>query len=259
MQKTLRVPVRPLIDDLAPMSSLRVEYENGSPAFLKQIDWLNAHGFTYIRRTRGDGDCFYRSFGFTYVERLLQSPDRELAVSRSLKSLQSTNQKLESAGIQALVFEDFLDVFTSLIEGIVKPGNEGGTLNAEGLLKAFQSDEGRLISNATVMYLRLLTSAQILLDRDFFQSFVVHPDTKEPMDVDSFCANFVQALGKEADNVEMNALCSALELNLDVAYLNGGRTGVVDFIEFRSDANPEADPLMLLYRPGHYDILVRAS
>lgn len=54
------VPPRPLIDEIVPMSNLREEYENGSAAFVNQIDWLTARGYDSVRRTRGDGDCFYR-------------------------------------------------------------------------------------------------------------------------------------------------------------------------------------------------------
>ena len=88
------------------------------------------------------------------------------------------------------------------------------------------------------------------------------------MDVDSYCANIVQAMGKEAgesyivyhdgrpfnlvffqDNVEIEALSRALQLNIDVAYLNGGRgETVIDFIKFRYDPSPETPPLILLYR-----------
>ena len=45
----------PLISPLAPMLTLRAEYENGSQFFVKQIDWLMAQGWLGIRRTRGDG------------------------------------------------------------------------------------------------------------------------------------------------------------------------------------------------------------
>ena len=92
------------------------------------------------------------------------------------------------------------------------------------------------------------------------------------MDVDSYCANIVQTMGKEAgelftgyrnlqilqpyffqDNVEIEALSRALQLNIDVAYLNGGRgDGVIDFIKFRHDLSPEAPPLILLYRYVHF-------
>jgi ubiquitin thioesterase protein OTUB1 len=51
---------KPAIAELAPLSALRAEYENGSGSFIKQIDFLKAQGYEGIRRSRGDGDCFYR-------------------------------------------------------------------------------------------------------------------------------------------------------------------------------------------------------
>ena len=50
----------PLISELAPLSTLRAEYEEGSDSFLKQFDFLKEQGWEGIRRSRGDGDCFYR-------------------------------------------------------------------------------------------------------------------------------------------------------------------------------------------------------
>ncbi|KAF8961630.1 peptidase C65 Otubain-domain-containing protein [Flammula alnicola] len=248
------VPSRPLIDAIAPMTTLRSEYENGSASFLKQIDWLISRGFEQVRRTRGDGDCFYRSLGFAYVDSLIHSPERDFAVASSLSILESTKDTLDKAGIEKLVYEDFYDDFTSLIQGIVKPSADGLTLTSDRLLEAFQAPE---LSNSIVIYLRFLTSAQIRLNREAYEGFLVHPDTKDLMDVDSFCANVVQAMGKEADNVEIDALCKALQLNVDVAYLNGVREDGVDFIKFRNDSNEGAVPLVLLYRPGHYDVLVQ--
>jgi len=250
------VPARPLIDAVAPMSTLRSEYENGSSSFLKQIDWLTKHGFDRVQRTRGDGDCFYRSLGFAYIESLINSPEQDFAVASSLSVLSGTKETLDNAGIEKLVYEDFYDDLISLIENVAKPGEDGLILNSERLLKSFQAPE---VSNSIVIYLRFLTSAQIRLNREAYEGFLVHPDTKNPMDVDSFCANVVQAMGKEADNVEIEALCRALQLNVDVAYLNGVRGDGVDFIKFRNDSNNNAAPLVLLYRPGHYDILVKHS
>jgi len=248
------LPQRPLMDALSPMSALRSEYENGSAIFLKQIDWLIANGYDSIRRTRGDGDCFYRSLGFAYVESLLRSTDREFSVAGSSSLLSSINETLHSAGIEKLVYEDFYEEFSFLIENIIKPNSQGMTLTVDRLLDAFQNPE---VSNSAVIYLRFLTSAQIRLNRESYEGFLVHPDTRDIMDVDSYCANVVQAMGKEADNVEIEALSRALQLNIDVAYVNGVREdGMTDFIKFRYGSS-EAPPLTLLYRPGHYDILVQ--
>ncbi|PPQ74522.1 hypothetical protein CVT25_004428, partial [Psilocybe cyanescens] len=262
------LPSRPLIDAIAPMSTLRSEYENGSLSFLKQIDWLTDHGFDRVRRTRDVIAPFSEfhiapililrialsALGFAYIDSLINSAERDFSVASSLSVLSGTKETLDSAGIEKLVYEDFYDDFSSLIESIIKPGVDGLTLSSDGLLKSFQTPE---ISNSVVIYLRFLTSAQIRLNREDYEGFLVHPDTKDFMDVDSFCANVVQAMGKEADNVEIQALCRALQLNVDLAYLNGVREDGVDFIKFRYDSSENAPPLILLYRPGHYDILIK--
>ena len=51
---------RPLMSDVLPLAVLRAEYENGKQTFVNQIDSLKKKGFSGLRRTRGDGDCFYR-------------------------------------------------------------------------------------------------------------------------------------------------------------------------------------------------------
>jgi len=56
----------------------------------------------------------------------------------------------------------------------------------------------------------------------------------------------------DTDNVEIEALCRALQLNIDLAYLNGVRGDAVDFIKFRHDLNPDAPPVVLLYRYVFY-------
>ncbi|KAG6868650.1 hypothetical protein C0993_012455 [Termitomyces sp. T159_Od127] len=42
---------RPLVDVVVQISELRDEYKN--PAFIEQINWLEAHGYHSIRRIRG--------------------------------------------------------------------------------------------------------------------------------------------------------------------------------------------------------------
>ncbi|KAF9048051.1 cysteine proteinase [Hymenopellis radicata] len=247
---------RPLIDEIAPISALRAEYENGNPSFLKQIDWLAEKGYHYIRRTKGDGDCFYRSVAFAYVERVMSSFDPLKAAESSIKTLKSTMPMLENVGFQKLVFEDFYDVLESMITNVVTPDPiTNKTLNASGLVEAFQSPE---VSNSIVVYLRLLTSAQIRMDPDTYAPFLFHPELGEQMEVRDFCESFVEAVSKEADHVQMTALSRALEINVNVAYLDGRNpNGQVDFVEFRNPPDSMDTPITLLYRPGHYDILLK--
>ncbi|KAF8064178.1 cysteine proteinase [Lyophyllum atratum] len=245
------VPDRPLIDELAPISELRAEYENGAPSFVQQIDWLERKGHHSIRRTRGDGDCFYRSAAFAFVECLIHSPNRDVSVPRALATLESTLPMLEEVGFQRLVYEDFYETLAALIRHVLED-EDGMKLTPVRLVQEFQTPE---ISNSIVVYLRLVTSAQIRLAPDDFEAVLFHPETGEHMDTRLFCEHFVEAGGKEADHVQMTALCRALHLNIDVAYLDGRRSEAVDFVPIRT-VDDETKPLVLLYRPGHYDILV---
>ncbi|KDQ54548.1 hypothetical protein JAAARDRAFT_397855 [Jaapia argillacea MUCL 33604] len=254
------VPDRPLIDQLKHIAVLRSEYEHGTPAFLQQIDYLRSQGYNGIRRTRGDGDCFYRSLAFAFVERLMNSEEEELefSVMSAISTLESVLPMLEAAGFQKLVYEDFYETFVSIIKQIVEPDRlDHSNLTPALLLEAFQSPE---VSNSVVVFLRLLTSAQIRTDPDSYADFLFNPELGEPMAPREFCESFVEAVGKEADHVQMTALSRALNVNFSVAYLDGrSKDGTVDFVQFDSGNDYGSEPMVLLYRPGHYDILERRS
>ncbi|KAL5478881.1 hypothetical protein ACEPAI_2158 [Sanghuangporus weigelae] len=247
---------RPLITEVFPLEALREEYENGSGTFVQQIDYLKGLGFTGIRRTRGDGDCFYRSLAFAWIERLIHSPKQTLDVAKAHSLLDSTLLILKAAGFQEMVFEDFYDVLISLVRQIVVPEPNGSILTTDILLEAFQDAE---VSNCIVVFLRLLTSAVIRTDPDSYAPFLFHPETSVQVQPQEFCERFVEACGKEADHVQITALTKILKLNIEVAYLDGhGADGSVNFVQFHN-VPPEDfdDPPVLLYRPGHYDILER--
>jgi ubiquitin thioesterase protein OTUB1 len=133
-------------------------------------------------------------------------------------------------------------------------------------------------SNAIVVFLRLLTSAQIRKSVEDYAPFLFHPDHGEPVEPEYFCQHFVEAVDKEADHVQIMALARALQVNVDVAYLDGHDAGGnVNFVNFENADGLAlgGEPLTLLYRyvvssremlynadaltavtrPGHYDIL----
>ena len=84
------------------------------------------------------------ALAFAYIESFVTSPDIEFAVATSLSMLESTKEKLEKAGIQQLVYEDFYDEFVLLIRRMVDP-NLDTKKKKSVLLTAFQSLAG--ISN----------------------------------------------------------------------------------------------------------------
>jgi len=250
----------PLIAKLAPLTSLRAQYEGGSESFVKQIDFLIDQGYAGIRRSRGDGNCFYRSLIFAYIERIFDQADRAAAVKASLETLEGSLPKLREAGFQDMVIEDSYEIPRDLIGGIVDSepvSNNGSTLTPAQLYNVFQDDS---MSSYLVTFMRMITSAQIRRNPDDYQAFLTHPDTGETIGVTEFCESVVEVLGKEADHVQLNALSQALKVNLKIAYLDGrSPDGRVDFVTFDHAVDEHEAPLTLIYRPGHYDILDRRS
>jgi ubiquitin thioesterase protein OTUB1 len=59
-----------------PFFGQSAEYANGSQVFLDKISSLQGT-YSNMRRTRGDGNCFFRSFIYRYLEWLLLQQQEE--------------------------------------------------------------------------------------------------------------------------------------------------------------------------------------
>lgn len=121
--------------------------------------------------------------------------DDPSGVPQALSKLQKTLPVLESVGFQPIVYEDFYEIFSSLIQNITLADHEKRKLDKDMLLTAFQDPE---VSNSAVVYLRLLTSAQIRSEPSEYEYVLFHPELGEMMGVREFCESFVEAVGKEA-------------------------------------------------------------
>jgi len=156
------------------------------------------------------------------------------------------------------MFEIFSEPLLSLLQQISNPDGDGGKLTSEKLLEAFQRQD---VSDAIVFFLRLLTAAQIRSDPTAYCPYLQHPEHDKPVSLDEFCKMFVEIMGTEADHVQVSALSRILNISVDIAYLDGkSRDGHVRFVlSGPQDTERESDPLQLLYRPGHYDILVKSG
>ena len=155
----------PLIGDIEPLQALEAEYRSGNEIFLAKIAALRRN-YSAIRRTRGDGNCFFRSFVFAYVEQILRTGDlaeRDRAVGR----LNSIKQVLLNAGYEELVLESPLELLLAMLRSIGSP-TDPLTLEAlEGNMKAED------VSNYVVFLLRMATSAEVKRRADFFAPFIM--------------------------------------------------------------------------------------
>jgi ubiquitin thioesterase protein OTUB1 len=66
----LRVEFSPFADVMGTPGTGASDYDGPNANVLRKIDWLRKHGgWQGIRRTRGDGDCFYRCELYAYYQR----------------------------------------------------------------------------------------------------------------------------------------------------------------------------------------------
>jgi len=194
--------------------------------------------YSHFRRTRPDGNCFFRGFLFAYLERCIALPE-ELA--RFKKNIEDSKQELFDLGFPQFTTEDFHDTFVATLEEVASsPSLE--------LITSILNDAGR--SDYLVVYLRLMVSAHLQKNRDFYAFFVDGGRT-----IEEFCKTEVEPMYRECDHLHIVALTSSLEVPVGVVYLDRGDGETTDPHVFPQSS--QTPVLHLLYRPGHYDILYK--
>ncbi|EPQ30629.1 uncharacterized protein PFL1_01530 [Pseudozyma flocculosa PF-1] len=213
---------QPLISEVQPIEVLLEEYADND-GFIGKIKWLRDEGrFIGLRRAKGDGDCFYRAFAFAFIHKILLMNDRPLH-HFVVKHVEGTLALLKQAGFDEEIYLDFYEPLRRLLARMHSTDPETQELNDHALLEAINDPE---TSNSIVVYLRLLTSAFLKVNADEYTPFLFALDgdvgstSGGPPTMSDFCANQVEAIGKEADHVQITALSRALKTSLDVAYLS---------------------------------------
>ena len=216
-------------------SLLAKEYE-GDDVYTGKVEDLCSK-YKSMRRTRGDGNCFYRAFGFAHLERLLN----DAAAMKQFKALVADSKdKLIEQGFPKFTLEDFHDTFMEVLE---KVESGCGLTELEGIF----NDAG--YSDYLVVYLRILVSGHLQKEADFFMNFI-----DGGRSVKEFCSQEVEPMGREADHIHIIALTAALDTPVRVEYMDRGESKAVNAHDFPEGSAPQ---VCLLYRPGHYDILYK--
>nr|CAX70861.1 Ubiquitin thioesterase otubain-like protein [Schistosoma japonicum] len=259
-----------LISAILPLSTLDEDF-NGHSVYLEKLK-LMKQNYRGIRRLRRDGNCFYRAFGFAYIEYLLSGKLIKEA-GRFKKKCDVCKDTLIANGYTQFTVEDFHEQFVGMVDRFTV---DNGTL--EELEEVFND---QAYSDYYVVFLRLLVSAYIQKNAGYFVNFIDEDKT-----VSQFCETEVEPMARESDNIHVAALALAVELPIYVE--NCQQSGELNRIEFpahsdlininegsSSDDSVSAEqivcsendsltnnhqkynnpPVTLLYRPGHYDIL----
>eukprot|EP00062_Callorhinchus_milii_P018110 gi/632971250/ref/XP_007902079.1/ PREDICTED: ubiquitin thioesterase OTUB2 [Callorhinchus milii] len=194
--------------------------------------------YACFRRTLGDGNCFYRALSFAYLEALLGNSK---GVQKLRKILMRSKGELLSMGFIESTFENAFNTFMDVID-LVEADVSGAKL-----LAVFND---RNTSDCLVLYLRLLTSAYLQKKSEFFEYFL-----EGGMSIKDFCTQEVEPMAMESDHIHITALTQALNIPIQVEYMDKSNTAVNHHI-FPEGSKPL---VYLLYKPGHYDILYKAN
>jgi hypothetical protein len=263
-----------------PVMDLFVEYERGRCAALYDAK-LKALSVFYraVRRIRGEGNCFYRSFWMGWIERMLENRQRGSSATsvpchpllanpesdqwdKSIVAVSAAAaQSFKAAGATALEDElvisatpDFIDVTRGLCRGYADE-REPGLLK-----KARETDQ----TAKALRWLRLIASAYMRGKEEDFSIIAIG------MGYDSlpaFCDAQVEADCSLADEPQIMALTGALGIAVRVEYLDdvaypwssrcGPHRHVIRPLE-ASEASGDGPPIAacVLFRPGHYDLLI---
>lgn len=184
--------------------------------------------FALLRRIRGDGDCFYRAIAYAF----LTDPAKSGSALAGFKA--RTARLYEQAGFESFAYECFLD---ELAADEAELG-ETWTKNAYA-------------ANAAVMVFRLLSSAYIRTHRSEYELYVDDAGGS----FEDLCKS-IACLSTDADNVAISGLAMALDVHIEIAYFDG-HEGPLNYHRFNEGSDKWT--VSLLYRPGHYDLLLPAQ
>ncbi|KAH6926306.1 hypothetical protein HPB50_016489 [Hyalomma asiaticum] len=154
--------------------------------------------YQYIRKTRPDGNCFFRAFSFAYLESLLNDKEE---YTRFKEVAENSKEALVSLGFQRFTIEDFHDTFMDVLKRIEN------NLTLDDLLKVF-NDQG--LSDYIVVYMR-------------FNCAIGHE---------------VEPMYKESDHIHIISLTRNLGVGVRVQYMDRGIGGKVNTHDFPEDREP---------------------
>lgn len=100
----------PLVSEQLPITCLNAEYL-GDEVFTSKIQDL-AGKYKFLRRTRPDGNCFFRAFAYAYLEHLMSNKDEYL---RFKELAEKSKDKLVQLGFPSFTLEDFHDTVRAYI------------------------------------------------------------------------------------------------------------------------------------------------
>ena len=227
----------PLISPKTTIKILIEEYKNN-------LEYTNSisnitNKYTWIRKVRRDGNCFYRAFIYRLFEHIAINKDEEL-YGRVLSKIREARNLTERNGYEWTVVEDFYNIFENSFNNVFNCDNKGKV--REKLDESFaDKDKG----NYLIYFIRLCIAAYLKENKILYEYYV--EDSFE-----RWIQTEVEPIDHEADQIQIMAAVSYFDFGVKIECLNKHKGELMKFPEDKKD---EDIFITVLFTPGHYDIL----
>jgi ubiquitin thioesterase protein OTUB1 len=243
---------QPLTSERCPVANLEEQYADSDANFIAGLKALQ-EDYGQMRTVRGDGNCYYRAFLYSLVEHVMRNAAEGQRILDYFKT--KSWKDVLAQGYDEMALEIFYESVVDLLERVVNGTTDAAAFHAE-------MNEENATSDYCTWYLRVATATHLKQDPDRFLPFLMDTqagDNDTFLDINQFCAKYIEPMGQECEQIQVLALAEAVGVGVRIEYLDGR--------QLQSDHNklthhhfgPEdaCTHLTLLYRPGHYDILYK--
>jgi len=245
----------PLLSASTEISQIINEYEEGSTIRIK-LSRMSQISNTHCHRSRGDGNCFYRCYAYGLMRFLLEKADdaKRQQVRTHIKNC--FDRLVHEFGYPDFTTLDIHENFDDYLQDIYERRSKD--LLPETTLESILTDHfnDMAADNYIVCAMRMLTSLGLQAKEAHYTPFLTALDTPV-RDIKDFCGRHVEAHKTEADQLQVIALGDILNLSTTVVYADMTPGTEPSYHQFGEEYKEgEAAHIALLYRPGHYDLLI---
>jgi len=244
----------PLLSKLSPIVDIAAMYPENNVINSKLINMTQVSN-THCHRSRGDGNCFYRCFAFGLIRFLVERATPAQRTEMKDKIKMCYEELVRDFGYPDFTTMDIHEMFDDVLGEIYQKmsGNLLPEQTLDEALASYFNDQN--YDSYIVSTFRFLTSLGLQKKQDEYIHYLENLDAVGGMK--GYCNREVECQNKDADQIHIMALVGLLQVSVKVSYVDlspGNSANVHNFgDEWKQGEIPHIN---LLYRPGHYDLLI---
>lgn len=252
----LRYPV----GTVQPLGDLLKEFAY-SQNHQRKVSELIQRGYKYVRRVRGDGNCFYRSVGFAWLEALATRAAHGMAATGLFIDWPPASR----FGDLAREYQELHQIVSTLMQQDL-PKREAAE-HGLGVLARLLGDVR--FDLCVTVFVRLLVARFLEGNPQDSRLSSVQKEDRQTLSavvaaqygsVENFLHTQVLPLGQEAEGVAIAIAVRQLCMWMRILQLDSSPGAIPDYVYPSEDYDsPLGIRICLLFRPGHYELLYHSE